>query len=115
MAVLIASTTALSVAANTKSADQVAATYQNVGAGKLTLAAKASATGLYVTIIVGGVPIVNDLPIPFTGTAGTIDVSANVMASQVMRGGRVELYFRNTTGGALTVDSLLYYEPMRSK
>lgn len=113
MAVLIASTTALSVAANTKSSNVVTGTYENVGKGKFTLVAKGSATGLYVTMLVGGVPLVNDLPISYTGTAGTIDVSANVICSQVAQGGRVELYFRNTTGAALTADSLLYFEPMK--
>lgn len=113
MTVLIASTSALSVAANAKSTNQVTGTYENIGKGKVTLIAKASGTGLNATLLVGGIPIVNDLVIPGTGTAGTIDVSANVVASQVVNGGRAEMYFRNTTGGALTVDSLLYFEPMR--
>lgn len=112
MAVVIVSTTALSTAANTKSADLVTGTYQYVGKGKFTLVAKGSATGMYITCLVGGVALVNDQPIPYTGTAGTIDVSANVITSQVMPGGRVETYIRNTTGGALTTDLILYYEPM---
>lgn len=112
MAVLVASTSALSVAANSKSTDQVSGTYQYSGKGKYTLAVKGSATGLNVTCAVGGINLVNDLAIPFTGTAGTISLNDNVLVSQLMNGGRVELTFRNTTGGALTVDSQLLYDPM---
>ncbi len=112
MAVLVASTSALSVSANAKSADQVSGQYQYSGRGKYTLAVKASATGLNVTCAVGGIALVNDLAIPFTGTAGTISLADNVLVSQLMNGGRVELTFRNTTAGAITVDSQLVYDPM---
>lgn len=111
MAIVVASGTAVSTAANTKSADQVSGTYQFVGKGKITLIAKGSATGMNVSLSVGGISMVNDQPIPYTGTAGTISVNDNVMASQVMAGGRIEFYLRNTTGGALTTDYLIYYEP----
>lgn len=109
MAVVIASGSATSVAANTKSADQVTGQYQFVSNGTVTLACKSSATGLNVTCRVGGVALVDDQPIPFTGTAGTISINDNIMANQRMGGGRVELFFRNTTGGALTVDYNLAY------
>jgi hypothetical protein len=112
MAVVVTSTTALSVAANGKSSDQVSGQYQYSGRGKYTLVAKGSATGLNVTCAVGGIALVNDQPIPYTGTAGTISINDNVITSQMMNGGRVELTFRNTTGGALTADSLLLYDPM---
>jgi hypothetical protein len=112
MAILISAGTAVSTAANTKSADQVSGTYQFVSKGKITLVAKGSATGMYITCLVGGVAIVNDQPIPFTGTAGTISINDNVMASQVMNGGRVELYLRNTTGGALTTDYQVFFDAM---
>lgn len=112
MAVLVASTSALSVAANAKSTDQVSGQYQYSGKGKYTLATKASATGLNLTCAVGGISLVNDLAIPFTGTAGTISLADNVLVSQLMNGGRVELTFRNTTGGAITVDSQLLFDPM---
>jgi len=111
MAIVVASGTAVSTAANTKSADQVSGTYQFVGRGKVTLVAKGSATGMYLTCLIGGVAIINDLPIPYTGTAGTISVNDNVVASQKMNGGRVELYLRNSTGGALTTDYILYFDP----
>ena len=112
MAVVVASGTAVSTAANTKSADQVSGTYQFIGKGKVTVVGKGSATGMYITCLVGGIALVNDSAIPFTGTAGTISVNDNIMTSQVMNGGRVELYLRNTTGGALTTDYLVLFEPM---
>lgn len=112
MAIVIASGTAVSTAANTKSADQISGTYQFIGKGKVTLVAKGSATGMNLQLLVGGVALVNDQPTPYTGTAGTISINDNVMASQTMNGGRVELYLRNTTGGALTTDYLVLFEPM---
>jgi len=112
MAVLVASGSALSVAANAKSAEQVAGTYQHVGAGVFTLVARASATGLNVTSTIGGVALANDLAIPYTGTAGGLDASAHVIAAQVLPGGRAELTFRNTTAGAITVDFMLFYDAM---
>lgn len=112
MAVVITSGSAESTAANTKSADQVSGQYQHVGKGKFTLIALASATGLNVTCTVGGVNLANDTAIPYTGTAGTIDTSAHVICSQVLNGGRVELFLRNTTGGAITCDYILLFEPM---
>ena len=64
-----------------------------------------------VTCAVGGINLINDQPVPFTGTAGSIDVSAHVMTSQVLAGGREELFLRNPTGGTLTTDFLLLFEP----
>jgi hypothetical protein len=112
MAIVVASGSAVSTAANTKSSDQVSGQYQYVGKGKFTLIALGSATGMNITCNVGGVSLSDDKAIPYTGTAGTIDASAHVIASQVLPGGRVELFLRNTTGGALTTDYLLYFEPM---
>ena len=77
MAIVVASGTAVSTAANTKSADQVSGTYQFVQKGKITLVAKGSATGMYLTCSVGGVALINDLPVPYTGTAGTISTNDN--------------------------------------
>lgn len=111
MAVLVGSATALSTNANTKTAQLITGSYEFVGAGRITLVARGSATGMYATLTVGGVALVNDLPIPFTGAAGALDVNAHVMASQRMKGGRVELYLRNTTGGALTTDYQVFFDP----
>jgi len=112
MAVRVASTSALSVAANAKSAEQVSGQYEFVGRGVFTLIAKSSATGLNASASVGGIALVDDGAIPYTGTAGTLDASANVIASQVLNGGRVSLTFRNTTAGAITADSIVLFEPL---
>lgn len=112
MAVVIASGTSVSVSANSKSADRVSGQYQHVGKGKFTLIAFPSATGMNITASVGGINLVNDEPAPYFGTTGSMDASAHVVTSQVLNGGRVELFFRNTTGGAITVDYVLLYEPM---
>ena len=112
MAIVVGSGTAVSVAANTKSADQITGRNQYVGKGRIQLIAKNSATGSNITLNVGGVALVDDNAIPYTGTAGTISVNDNVMVDQVVAGGRVELFIRNTTGGALTTDYLVYFTPM---
>ena len=109
---MVASGTTITLAANTKTADLVSGQYQNVGAGKITLVALPSATGAYVTLSVGGITLVNDLPVPFFGTTGTMSLSDNIVVSQTLKsGGKVELYFRNTTGGGLTGDYQLLFEP----
>lgn len=112
MAIVVSAGTAVSTAANTKSSDQVTGRNQYVGKGRLQLIAKGSATGMNVTLNCGGVALVDDNAIPFTGTAGTISVKDNVMVDQVVAGGRVELFLRNTTAGALTTDYLVYFTPM---
>jgi len=111
MAIVVASGTATSTAANTKSADLVSGTYQFVQKGKITLVCRGSATGMNGQLLVGGVALVNDQAIPYTGTAGAVSVNDHVFVSQMMNGGRVEFYLRNTTGGALTTDYIIFYEP----
>lgn len=112
MAVVIDTETALSTGANAKTADLVSGQYEFVGKGKFTLAALGSATGMNVELRIGGITVIGDQPIPWTGTAGGLDISAHVMASQVLNGGRVELFLRNTTAGALTVDLILLFDPL---
>lgn len=109
MALVIGAGSAVSVAANTKTSNQISGDYEFIGQGTVTLACKASATGLNVSYSVGGVSLVNDQPIPFTGTAGTLSINDNIMVNQRVGGGRNELSFRNTTGGSLTVDYNLAY------
>jgi len=109
--IVVNSQTALSTAANTKSSDLVSGTYQFIGKGTLSVAARGSATGMNITVLVGGVAIVNDQPIPYTGTAGALSIRDHVVAEQLMAGGRVECYLRNTTGGALTTDLLIGFTP----
>lgn len=111
--VLIASGMALSVAAGAKSADQVTGQYQYIGKGNLKLIAKGSATGMLYTLMCNGVAVANDQNVINFGTTGTMTAVDNVCVEQLVVGGRVELYFRNPTGGALTVDYQLFYEPTR--
>ena len=109
--IVVGTQTALSTAANTKSSDLISGTYQFVGKGTITLAARGSATGMNVTLLVGGIALVNDQAIPYTGTAGALSVRDHIVAEQLMAGGRVECYIRNTTGGALTTDLLVGFSP----
>jgi hypothetical protein len=112
MGVIVTSNTTETVAANTKTANEVTGQFENVGAGRITLAALASATGMRCTLSIGGITLINDQPIPFFGATGTMSLSDNVVVSQALKsGGRVELYFRNTTGAGLTVDYQLLFEP----
>lgn len=111
--VYIKSATAVSTAANTKSADQVTGQYQFVGKGTINFYALASATGLKATLKVNGVAIMDDEDLCMFGTSGTLKKIDNLVVSQAVAGGRVELFFRNTTGGALTCDYILEYIPGR--
>ena len=114
MAIVIASGTTLSVAAGAKSADQVTGRNQYVGRGKLQVIAKASAaaaTGMRMTVNVGGIALVDDQLIPYAGTTGTISARDNMLIDQAVAGGRVECTFRNDSGGALTVDYLIVFTP----
>jgi len=112
MAVVVASGQS-TPGANTKTADLIAGQFQFVNKGKLTLISKGSALGINCTISVGGVSLVNDLPVIYYGTAGTMSVNDNIVTSQIVNGGKVELYLRNTTATAgTTCDYLVLFEPM---
>ena len=111
MAVVVASGTTFAVAANTKSVDLVSGQYQTVGKGKLTLVAYPSITGVNATLSIGGITLINDLPIGWFGATGSMDLSAHVVLSQAVLGGKIELYFRETAGGSPTVDYQLLFEP----
>ena len=111
MAVVV--TTGLSTpGANTKTADLISGQYQFVGKGRVTLVAKGSAAGILASISVGGISLCNDQAVVYTGTAGTISVNDNILASQMMNGGRIELYLRNNTATAgTTCDYMVLFEP----
>ena len=111
MGVIVASATTESVAANTKSSDLVTGQFEFVGKGNIQLSALSSATGLNCTLKVGGVTIIDDQPIPFFGSTGGMKILDNAIINQAVAGGRIELFFRNTTGGALTVDYMVQFEP----
>lgn len=111
MAIVVASGMTVSTAANTKSSDLITGMYQFTGKGKITLVARGSAAGMNASLSVGGIALINDLPIPYFGATGGLSINDHVVCSQVMNGGRVELYLRNTTGGALTTDYSVLFEP----
>jgi len=113
MAITIASGVTISTAANTKTADLVTGQYQFTGKGKVTLVARGSAAGMNAALSVGGISLHNDLPIPYFGATGGLSINDHVVVSQVMNGGRVEFFLRNTTGGALTVDYAILFEPSK--
>lgn len=111
MAVVVVANMTESIAAYTKTTDRVSGQYQNVQKGKLTLVAFPSAIGVQATLSIGGITLINDQPLGWAGTTGSMDLSAHVVCSQEVLGGKIELYFRNTTVGALTVDYQLMFEP----
>jgi len=115
MAIVIASGTTLSLATGVKSADVVTGRNQYVGKGRLQLVARASAaaaTGIRVSLNVGGVSLMDDQMVPFAGTTGQLSSNDHMVIDQVVAGGRVELNFRNDSPGSLTVDYLLLFTPM---
>lgn len=111
--VYVKAATAYSVAANTKTADQISGQYQFIGKGQLTMYSLASATGLKCTLKVNGVSIIDDEDMCMFGTSGSLSKINNELVNQQVAGGRVELFFRNTTAGALTVDYILEYTPTK--
>lgn len=104
----IASKAALALS-TTESANQVQNTYDYIGAGKLYLYAKASAATVSCNLFINGTQVCRNLPITFTGTAGTISTSDNLVTAVNTLGGRVELTFIASTGTP-TVDFLLTFE-----
>lgn len=101
----IMSDSALSVAANAVSA--------NVYAGKLyefpprpsivRIRVSGSAAGLNATLLIGGVSIVNDQPITQSNRWPILPDDLLIQVP-VRAGARLVLTFRNTTGGALTLN-----------
>lgn len=106
MAVVVAAQTTLSVAANTKSADQISGTYQFVPYDcELVVYGRSSATGMNIILTVNGTQLINDQPVPFFGSTGALTKKDHEIASFfIPAGSRIEFYARNTTAGALTVD-----------
>jgi len=93
----------------TETANLVQNTYDYIGAGQLKLYAKGSAGTVLANLFINGVQVLRRTPVLFSGTAGTIDTSANLITSVPTLGGRVELTFVATTGTP-TIDYLLTFE-----
>ena len=111
---VIAAGTTLSVGANTKSADQISGTYQFLPQDSIVyLYARGSATGINIQLFADGVALCNDLAVSFFGTTGALSQKDHEVASfPLSAGSRIELYFRNTTGGGLTCDYQVVAEPI---
>lgn len=105
--VVVVAKMALSVAAGATSADQVTGTYQFVKKGIIKFYALGSATGLTYSLLNNGMAIANQQAVPWFGTTGTMKKLDNEVLTQAINEGRMELYFQNPTGGALTVDFIL--------
>lgn len=102
MAIVVAAGTS-TPGANAKSADLISGTYQFVKSGKLTLVAKtvAAAQNINMQLLVNGQPLINDLPVPYyAASGGSLSINDNVVASQMVAGGRIEMFARNTGGTA---------------
>jgi hypothetical protein len=115
MGVIIASQTGLSVAANSKSVDQVSGSYQFLPfPAELIIYGRASVTGMNLQLFVNGKAMVNDLPFGFFGATGSLSKKDHEMSSifPVPEGSRVEVYCRNTTAGAVTADFIVEAEPL---
>jgi hypothetical protein len=112
--VFIKAATAASTAANTKGSDLISGQYQFLPRqGIITLYALASATGLKATLKVNGIALIDDEDLCMFGTSGTLKKADHQVIQQVVAGGRVEMYFRNTTGAAITCDYILEYTPTK--
>jgi hypothetical protein len=115
MAIVVASGVTTSLTTGLKTADLVTGRNQYVGKGRIQLAARGSAaavTGIRCTLNVGGVALIDDQLVPFTGTTGALSMNDHMVIDQVVAGGRVELFFRNDSAGTLTVDYVCYFTPM---
>lgn len=92
----------------TESANQVQSTYDYIGPGRLRLFAKGSDANVRVNLFINGQQVCRRMAI-FTGTAGTLDTSANLVADIPTMGGRVEFTVVATTGTP-TIDFLITHE-----
>jgi hypothetical protein len=112
MAIVISSDITLSVGAYTKSANLITGRNQFLGKGRIQVAIFPSAVGMNASLSIGGVPLIDDQPIAWFGTTGTMNVKDHIVIDQVIAGGTAEFYLRNTTVGALTNDFIVYFTPM---
>ena len=103
----------VSTAAYTKSANLITGRNQFLGKGRIVVAALGSAIGLNLSLSVGGVPLMDDKPLPNFAATGTLNQKDHVIIDQVIAGGTAEMYLRNTTVGALTCDYIVYFSPMK--
>lgn len=94
---------ATSIAANAVSTNQLAGQlYEFLDRpAKVMLAATSAAAGIFVTLLIGGVAVVNDQPI---SQANRFPILPDDIVTAERGIGRMILTFRNTTGGAIVVN-----------
>ncbi len=112
MAIPIETGITVSTAAYTKSANLITGRNQFLQKGRLMVVARGSAIGMNLSVSVGGVPLMDDKPLPNFGATGGLNVKDHVVVDQVIAGGTAEMYLRNTTAGSLTTDYLVFFTPM---
>jgi len=97
----------LSVAANTTSSNRVAGlTHEFLDRpAQIILAAAAAAVGLVTSLLIAGVALVDDQSVSQANRFPIIP--DDIIASEVVGGGRILLRFRNTTGAAIIVHWLI--------
>jgi hypothetical protein len=111
--IIVGTAQGLSTAAYTTTANLITGRNQVIGKGIIQVFARGSATGMNMSMSVGGVSLCDDQQIPFYGTTGVLDVSAHQIISQQVNGGWVEFKLRNTTVGALTTDYIITFTPTK--
>jgi hypothetical protein len=104
----IASGTATALS-TTESANLVQATYDNIGPGKLKLYAKGSDATVRINLFINGQQVCRRMQLPTSGTAGTLDTSASLVAEINTMGGRVE-FTGVATAGTPTMDYLITHD-----
>lgn len=112
MAIPIVSKMTESIAAYTKSDNYIKNRWLNLPKGRIVILGKSSAIGMNMQFVVGGVPLADDVAVPYIGATGGVSAKDNVILDQVVAGGTAEFYLRNTTAGALTTDFTINFTPM---
>ena len=112
MAVPIETGITFNVNAYAKSINLITGRNQFLGKGRIMVAALGSAIGMNLSFFVGGVPLMDDKPLPNFAATGSLNQKDHVVIDQVVAGGTAEMYLRNTTVGALTTDYIVYFTPM---
>ena len=72
----------------------------------------ATAVGMEATITAGADTLQEEAPVPAGGTAGVIpsELDVPVVQDEVAAGDRLKIKYRNTTGGAVTVNGSIDYK-----
>jgi len=111
--VLVTTGMALSTSANSESAELISGSYQIIGKGMLKVYARGSATGMFHTLSVNNVPVIQNLAIPFFGATGSLSKFDHLVCEQQVNGGWLSYKLRNSTGGALTTDYIIEWTPSK--